>query len=178
MTATITMTSAELRALEWAREVLDAAMEYPRSGYGWPHYNANEAAADAIIRAAGMGYLIDGEYSPLEQAMDGPAREWKTREASRLRDLQLAAEREARAKREAEAEAAALARVRKQVSREASRYPVMLTGVVQYLGGGEYGLRCDRAIRASKQVAVRSLGPADKGRTVTVRVEQFTESVA
>lgn len=169
------MTPAENRALSWARSLLANAMEYPRAGNGWPQ-SPDKAQADAILRAAGLGHLLPDELMR-ERELDAAvhhfraAHSWASREAERTR---LEAERAAR---DAAIRAAALQRAGARTARQAQRYPIRVTGTVAYLGSGCYGLRCDRSIRASREIVLSGLGSADKGRTVTVRVEQFTETL-
>lgn len=96
------MSAAEQRALAWALAVLDDAMEYPRAGDGWPHYSADEATADAILRAAGYAWRLPvGDNETPDQRAEREASEAQARiEAERLE-----AERVAQARRYAEAEA-------------------------------------------------------------------------
>jgi len=170
------LSPAEARALTWAQEILSHAMEYPRAGNGWPHHSNDEAQADAILRAAGLAHLLPDELMR-EREMDAAVHQframhiWAERQADCAR---LAAERAAR---ETAIRAATLQRAGARIARQAQRYPIRVTGTVTYLGSGCYGLRCDRNVRASREIVLSGLGSADKGRTITVRVEQFTETI-
>lgn len=78
--------AAEQRVLAWALAVLDDALEYPRAGDGWPHYSADELAADSILRAAGLAHLLPvGDDETPEQRAEREASEAQARiEAERL----------------------------------------------------------------------------------------------
>lgn len=166
--------SAENRALAWASLILDEALEYPRAGEGWPHYSADEETADAIIRAAGLEWMLPGELR--EQPMDRAVHHFRALQtkddarhiwaASAARDTQ----------RRERVQAINAARASDRQAKAAARYPVTVTGTVVYLGAGQYGIRCERSIRASREIPL-PLKAADKGRTVTVRVHQFTEEL-
>lgn len=104
------MTPAEERALAWARGILADAMEYPRAGDGWPHYSADEAQADIIIRAAGLAWMLP--ESVTETAEQRSEREASARARAAEIDRYLA-EQEARRQREQEEEAALEAEARR-----------------------------------------------------------------
>lgn len=85
--------------LAWAQGVLDDAMEYPRQGEGWPNYSADEATADAVLRAAGLAWMLPAcEEETTEQA----AQRLSSEEAARARRAREEAEEAAyQARREA-----------------------------------------------------------------------------
>jgi len=58
-----------------------------------------------------------------------------------------------------------------------TRFPSTVTGTVCYLGGGAYGIRCDRTLRPAREIALAGLSAADKGRAITVVVHQFSAEV-
>ena len=166
--------SAEQRALEWAIAVLGDAMKYPRAGEGWPHYSADEATADAIIRAAGLGWRLPGEAR--EQPMDRAVHHFRALQTQDDAKCIWAASAARDAQRRERVQAINAARASERHAKAERRYPVTVTGTVAYLGAGQYGIRCERSLRASREIPL-PLKAADKGRTVTVRVHQFTEEL-
>lgn len=170
------LSPAEARALTWAQEILSHAMEYPRAGDGWPHCSAEEGQADAILRAAGLGHLLPDELMR-EREMDAAVHHFRAVQIWEVRQAECARLDAKRAARDTAIRAEALERAGARITRQAQRYPIRVTGTITYLGSGCYGLRCDRNVRASREIVLSGLGSADKGRTVTVRVEQFTETI-
>jgi hypothetical protein len=91
------MSPAEERALAWARDILNDAMEYPRAGAGWPHYSADEQAADVILRAAGLAWMLPAcDTESPEQRAERQESEAAARAKHRAEQERIARERAAR----------------------------------------------------------------------------------
>lgn len=166
--------TAESRAVDWACDILGAALEYPRAGDGWPHYSADEATADAILRAAGLEWMLPDQVR--EQPMDRAVHAFRALQSQAAWQQRWAASAARESERRERVRTVREARADAQRAKDAGRYPVTVTGTVAYLGAGQYGIRCERSIRASREIPL-PLKAADKGRMVTVRVHQFTEEL-
>jgi hypothetical protein len=75
-------------------------MEYPRAGDGWPHYSSQEAQADAILRAAGLAWMLPACVA--ETAEQRAEREASARARAAELEAQAAAQAAWRAQREAD----------------------------------------------------------------------------